>query len=148
MPLRAEVERLVQQAKEEWGSARADESRVGAPSAPAALLPPPHYQAASQLQAVSEDGGEGSSEGPGGLSAEASSISGRAASGRVCSMCGGLPSPSSGGAAKLWACGRCLSVRYCSQECQKKHWGEGGHKEACPQLRERRERRKGGGARD
>ena len=31
--LRAEVERLVQQAKEERGSARADEGRVGAPSA-------------------------------------------------------------------------------------------------------------------
>ena len=36
-----------------------------------------------------------------------------------------------------------MSVRYCSQECQKKHWGEGGHKAACPQLREKRERRKG-----
>ena len=39
--LRAEVERLVQQAKEEKGSARADESKAGAPSAPAAVLPPP-----------------------------------------------------------------------------------------------------------
>ena len=139
--LRAEVERLEQLAKER-GSAKADESRVGAPSAPAAVLP---HQSASQLQAACEDGGEGSSEAPGGLSAEASSISGRATSGRVCSMCGGPPtaSASSGGEAKLKACGRCMSVRYCSQECQRKHWGEGGHKAACSQLRER-ERRKAG----
>ena len=42
--LRAEVERLVQQAKEATGgSTIADESRVGAPSAPAAVLPPPHH---------------------------------------------------------------------------------------------------------
>ena len=56
--LRAEVERLLQQAKVERDSARADESRVGAPSAPAVVLPPPHYQPASQLQAASEGGGE------------------------------------------------------------------------------------------
>ena len=139
--LHAEVERLLQQAKEVRGSARADESRVGAPSATAAVLPP--AQSACQLQAPSEDGGEGSSEGPGGLSAEASSSSSRAAPGLVCSMCGGPPSASSRGVAKLKACGRCRSVRYCSQECQKQHWGEGGHKEACPQLRENRESRKG-----
>ena len=143
--LRAEVERLVasQQAKVGGGSAKADESRVGAPSAPAVVLPPPHYQPASQLEAASEDGGEGPSERPGGLSAEASSISGRAASERVCSMCGGPPSASHGGLAKLKACGRCRSTRYCSQECQRMHWGEGGHKAACPQLREERERREG-----
>ena len=141
--LLALVERLMQQAKEERGSARADEGKVGAPSAPAAALPSPHCQSASQLQATSEDGGEGSSEGPGGLSAEASSSSSRAAPGLVCSMCGGPPSASSRGVAKLKACGRCRSVRYCSQECQKQHWGEGGHKEACPQLRENRESRKG-----
>ena len=138
--LRAEVER---QAKEERGGARANESRVGAPSsAPAVVLPLlPHDQSGSQQQAASsEDGGEGSSEGPGGLSAEASSSGGRAASERVCSMCGGPPSASPGGVAKLKSCGRCRSVRYCSQECQKKHWGEGGHKEACPHGRRRRGR--------
>ena len=145
--LHAKVGRLVQQAKMVRGCARANESRVVAPSAPATVLP--HDQSASQPQAASEDGGDSPSEGPGELSAEASSISGRAASGHVCSMCGGPPSPSSaGGVAKLKACGRCLSVHYCSQECQKKHWGEGGHKEACPQLREKRERKKGGGAGD
>ena len=127
--LRAEA-RLAQQAADARGSAKADESQVGAPSAPAAVLPPPHYQPASQLQAASEDGGEGSFEGPGGLWAEASSSSGRAASERMCSMCGGPPSASPSGVAKLKACGRCMSVRYCSQECQKRHWGEGGHKEA------------------
>ena len=138
---RAEVERLVQQAKEEKGSARVNGSRVESTSAPAAVLPPPHQQAASHLQAASEDGGVGSS-GTGALSAEASSSSGRAASGCVCSMCGGPPSASSGGVAKLKACGYCMSVRYCSPDCQRRHWGEGGHKAACPQLRERRERRK------
>ena len=141
--LRTEVKRLLQQARGERGSTMADESRVGAPSAPAVVLPPPHYQPASQLEAASEDGGEGPSERPGGLSAEASSISGRAASERVCSMCGGPPSASHGGLAKLKACGRCRSTRYCSQECQRMHWGEGGHKAACPQLREERERREG-----
>ena len=146
--LRGEVERLVQEAKKEGGSAKADESRVGAPSAPAVVLPPPHCQSTSRLQAASEGGGEGSYEGPGGLSAEAGIISSRAASGRVCSMCGGPPSASSGGVPKLKACGRCMSARYCSQECQKKHWAEGGHKEACPQLREKREKMTGCGAGD
>ena len=48
--LHADVVCLVQQAKEERGSTRADESRVGAPSsAPAAVLPSPHCQAGSQL---------------------------------------------------------------------------------------------------
>ena len=137
--LRAEVERLVQQAKEERGrSTRPDDGRMGAPSATAAVLPPPRYQPASQLQAASKDGGEGSSESPGVPPAEASSIiSGRATPEHVCSMCGAPPSASSGGVAKLKACGRCLSMRYCSQECQKKHWG------ACSQLREKRERMKG-----
>ena len=55
---------------------------------PAAVLPPPHYQPDSQLQAASGDGVECSSEGLGGLSTEASNSSGGAASGRVCSMCG------------------------------------------------------------
>ena len=57
--LRSEVEHLVQQAKEERCSTRAEESRVGALStaAPAAELPPSHYQSASPLQ----DGIEGSS---------------------------------------------------------------------------------------
>ena len=106
------------QAMEERGGARADESRVGAPSPPAAVLPSP------PLQTAIEDGGEGSSEGRGGLPAEASIISGRAASERVCSMCGGPPAAPSGDVVKLKACARCMSVRYCSQECQK--GGTGG----------------------
>jgi len=28
-------------------------------------------------------------------------------------------------------CGRCKEVRYCSRECQVKHWKKGGHKEEC-----------------
>ena len=80
--LHADVYRVVQLAKAKRGGIGADESRVGAPSAPAAMLLPPPHQSASQLQAGDEDGGEGSSEGPAGLS-EASRICGRAASGRV-----------------------------------------------------------------
>ena len=128
--LRAEVERLLQQAKEERGGASSLGAALAAVHSAVPPPPPPHNQPASQLHTAIKDLGEGSSQigGPGGLSAEASSSGGRAASGRVCSMCGGPPSATSGGVAKLRACGRCLSVRYCSQECQKKHWGEGGHK--------------------
>ena len=71
---------------------------------------------------------------------------GGGAAARVCAMCGGLPPTphSPAGAPKLKACGRCMSARYCSLECQRAHWSRGGHKEACPHLREARERRKGG----
>ena len=56
------------------------------------------------------------------------------------SMCG---APARPGGAKLRACGRCMSVLYCSPECQSQHWAaEGGHKGACPQLRESRAGRK------
>jgi hypothetical protein len=43
-----------------------------------------------------------------------------------CGHCGKL------GATKH--CGRCNGVRYCGIECQKLHWGKGGHKKACKQL--------------
>ena len=56
----------------------------------------------------------------------------------MCAGCEGAPSAG----AKLKACGRCLSVRYCSAECQAKHWLEGGHKDACPRLRDIRAKRK------
>jgi hypothetical protein len=35
---------------------------------------------------------------------------------------------------QLRKCSRCKAVSYCSRECQLKHWKEGGHKKACPQL--------------
>ena len=120
----------------------------------AAIHPPPPVQAGSQV------GGGRPSEGHGGgLSAEAhgccSSSSSRARAKRVCTMCAGLPSPSaatamSGGpptpsspGSRLLACGRCMSVWYCSAECQKAPWEQGGHKQACTQLRAAREGRKG-----
>ena len=37
----------------------------------------------------------------------------------------------SGEAAAKNRCGRCKRVYYCSRRCQKKHWKEGGHREAC-----------------
>ena len=53
---------------------------------------------------------------------------------RACCMCGSQPDPQGG--AKLRRCGSCKSAQYCSAECQRQHWGEGGHREVCPQLRE------------
>ena len=34
-------------------------------------------------------------------------------------------------AAQNKRCSRCKSEFYCARACQKKHWGEGGHKDAC-----------------
>ena len=44
--------------------------------------------------------------------------------GRGCAQCGHL------GGDQLALCGQCRVVRYCSKECQRKHW-KGGHKAAC-----------------
>ena len=96
----------------------------------------------SQLHPGSQDGGACSLEGgPGYLSAEGGGSSSRSESVHVCAGCGAAPSAGT----KLQACGRCLSVRYCSSECQAKHWREGGHKEACPWLRDIRARSKAAG---
>lgn len=38
------------------------------------------------------------------------------------------------GVVKLKVCVGCRSVRYCSDECQKSHWEEGGHKRQCKRL--------------
>ena len=35
---------------------------------------------------------------------------------------------------ELFACSQCRSVLYCSRDCQRHHWLEGGHKAACPTL--------------
>lgn len=35
-------------------------------------------------------------------------------------------------------CSKCRVAQYCSRECQKKHWKEGGHKQQCKRLREER----------
>jgi hypothetical protein len=32
---------------------------------------------------------------------------------------------------KCRTCGQCQLTRYCSKECQKKHWKDGGHKLSC-----------------
>jgi hypothetical protein len=44
-----------------------------------------------------------------------------------CTFCGKKPE---GGSKKLQKCSKCQAVRYCSKECQKKHW-KGGHKAMC-----------------
>ena len=156
--LRPEVERLMLRVREERELARIP-SRGGAsnmdPGAAAAVDPIGDAAAdpgdaavdlasghdhdkpgGSQLQPGSQEGGACSLEdSPGYPPAEGGGSSGRAGSVRVCAGCW----------AKLQACGRCMSVRYCSAECQAKHWREGGHKEACPRLRDIRVRRKATG---
>ena len=133
--LRPEVEQLVRRAREDRGKAKMGASTAG--------VPPADFKPAGQA------GGEGSSVGCDWQPAVGGGRSGRAVPLRVCSMCGGgPPSASSSDGANLKVCGCCRSVWYCLQECQKKHWGRGGHKAACPLLREARERRGGAGAGD
>ena len=125
------------------GGASSTDPAVG-PGA-AAMVDPAHglehnKPAGSQLKHGS---GAGSLEGSPSylLAGGGGSLSSRAGSEHVCAGCGGTPSAG----AKLQACGRCMSVHYCSAECQAKHWREGGHKEACPRLRDIRARCKAGG---
>ena len=47
-------------------------------------------------------------------------------SGKCCAYCKNAP----GAKEKFNACSNCLMYRYCSKECQKKHW-KTGHKEEC-----------------
>ena len=35
---------------------------------------------------------------------------------------------------KLLKCGRCKLRAYCSQDCQRRDWREGGHKQACVKM--------------
>ncbi|PNH10485.1 hypothetical protein TSOC_002811 [Tetrabaena socialis] len=44
----------------------------------------------------------------------------------------------------LRKCSGCKAVRYCGASCQQQHWREGGHKEACAQLKAAMEAAKGG----
>ncbi|KAK7006766.1 MYND-type domain-containing protein [Favolaschia claudopus] len=37
-------------------------------------------------------------------------------------------------------CSQCLYAYYCSRECQKQDWKEGGHREACPSIRQFRQK--------
>ena len=98
--------------------------------------------AGSQLQPGSQNGAACSLGGsPGYLPAVGGGSSSRAGSVRVCAGCGDTPSTG----AKLQAHRPCMSVRYCSAECQAKHWREGGHKEACPRLHDIRARKRAAG---
>ena len=44
-----------------------------------------------------------------------------------CSSCGSTETPEH----KLKACKDCHTTQYCNTACQRKHWGEGGHKREC-----------------
>ncbi|KAL0955031.1 hypothetical protein HGRIS_003951 [Hohenbuehelia grisea] len=45
---------------------------------------------------------------------------------RVCDQCGAVENPS---ATRFRLCGGCMTTQYCSQDCQKLHWGS--HKPIC-----------------
>jgi hypothetical protein len=40
---------------------------------------------------------------------------------------------------QLLKCGACKKVFYCSKECQKIHWKQGGHREECSKLKGNRQ---------
>lgn len=46
-----------------------------------------------------------------------------------CSWCGKAEGQGEGGG--LLRCGRCKEARYCSRECQCRHWKQGGHRKDC-----------------
>eukprot|EP00808_Paulinella_micropora_P019671 g78032.t1 len=48
----------------------------------------------------------------------------------TCADCGRAEA----GGEKLRTCGRCKLWMYCSQDCQKKHWHQGGHKRSCKSV--------------
>lgn len=48
----------------------------------------------------------------------------------ICQYCGVISQDN-----KLPVCGQCKQYRYCSIECQKKHWYEGGHKDLCNSIK-------------
>ena len=55
--------------------------------------------------------------------------------GKACKCCGATDVP-------VFKCAGCKVVWYCSPECQKKDWKEGGenkHKIQCPRIKEQRE---------
>lgn len=35
------------------------------------------------------------------------------------------------GATSQFKCGKCKKAYYCSEDCQKQHWTQGGHKKIC-----------------
>ncbi|PNH08348.1 hypothetical protein TSOC_005070 [Tetrabaena socialis] len=67
---------------------------------------------------------------------------------RVLRLCGNPSCTNFSGPAEadlpLRKCSGCKAVRYCGASCQRQHWREGGHKEACAQLKAATEAAKGG----
>ncbi len=49
-------------------------------------------------------------------------------------MTGTQSSSGASSAEELKKCGACRVARYCSRECQEKHWKEGGHKRTCKAM--------------
>lgn len=57
---------------------------------------------------------------------------------RSCCVCG-IKAKEISNDGKLLCCSVCKSADYCSKECQKKHWTEGGHNKACKNIIEKRQ---------
>ncbi|PNH07414.1 hypothetical protein TSOC_006128 [Tetrabaena socialis] len=68
---------------------------------------------------------------------------------RVLRLCGNPACRNFAGPAEadlpLRKCSGCRAVRYCGAGCQRQHWREGGHREACARLRAATQAAKGGG---
>ena len=67
------------------------------------------------------------------LACQAQSSTAKDPSKKSCAQCGSTKS-SVEGKKKLLTCSQCKFTYYCSSECQKKHWKEGGHKKICKKL--------------
>ena len=112
-----------------------------APAQPAAVgVPVASRAAGSSAEASASTSGaagptttRGSSASPGAAEAAATTADAdpsAAASRKFCDWAGcGRQLPAD--PAEYSKCGRCKQAFYCDRTCQKRHWGRGGHKEAC-----------------
>ena len=53
-----------------------------------------------------------------------------------CDVCKKQDTEGGGKSTSMMTCGRCKAVQYCSRQCQKKDWKEGGHKSKCGKYAE------------